>query len=182
MDCSCDDLGKKYSFRLSVFWIRVRKKCERLYIFQKMFFPKNFHGYIDCGFRNSGEIFAGGKHSLRIGKNSELFSFERKFHKLFPRTSIAVLPNLKIFFSPLSRKLQKLSENPRVFKTSNRKCWSVSVPLDKSKVFLTTLPKTFLQKHRLFLSKSKKRRKTICSTKLLTFSPVHLDYCFNTPD
>ena len=56
-DCSCDNLGKKFSFRLSVFWIRVRKKCERLYIFQNMFFPKNFRGNIDCGFRNSSESF-----------------------------------------------------------------------------------------------------------------------------
>ena len=174
--------GKKYSFRLSVFWIRVRKKCERLYIIQKLYFPKNFHGYIDCGFRNSGEFFAGSKHSLRIGKNSELFSFEKKFHKLFPRTAIAVLPNLKKNFSPLSRKLQKISESPRVFKTSIRKCWSVSVPLDKSKVFLTTLPKTFLQKHRFFLSKTKKDEKPIVQQFFWRYSSVHLDYCFNTPD
>ena len=33
------------------------KKCERLENFQKMFFSKNFHGYLDCGFRKSGDIF-----------------------------------------------------------------------------------------------------------------------------
>ena len=69
---------EKIFFRLSVFWIRDRKKCEKLYIFQKLFFPKNFHVYRDCWFRNSGETFAGSKHSLRIGKNSQLFSFEKK--------------------------------------------------------------------------------------------------------
>ena len=107
---------------------------------------------------------------------------KRKYHKLFPRTSIAVLPTLKKFFPPLSRKLQKLSDNPRVFNTSIRKCWSVSVALDKSKVFLTTLPESFLQKHRLFLSKSKKDEKQIVQQSFWQFSPVHLDYCFTTPD
>ena len=143
--------GKKFSFRLSVFWIRVRKKCERLYIFQKLFSPKTFTDTQIAG-------FAGSKHWLRIGKKSELFSLEKKFSKTVPADIYCCFANTEKCFPPLSRKLQKLSETPRVFKTSIRKCCSVSVPLDKSKVFLTTLPKTFLQNHTIFLSKSKKTK------------------------
>ena len=32
-------------------------KCERLDKFRKIFFSKNFQGYLDCGFRKCGEIF-----------------------------------------------------------------------------------------------------------------------------
>ena len=82
----------------------------------------------------------------------------------------------------MCRKFQNIFENPRVFKTFIRKCCSVSVPLDTSKVFLTTLPKTFMQIHRFFLSKSKKDEKPIVQQFFWHYSCVHSDYCFNTPD
>ena len=98
---------------------------------------------------------------LRIGKKKRIFLFQENFHEPFPRTYNSVLPTLRKSCPQLSRKLQKVSKNPQDFKTSIRKCCSVSVPLDTSKVFLTTLPKTFLHKHRFFLSKSKKHEKPI---------------------
>ena len=54
-DRSCDKLGN-YS-PTKGFLDRRPKKCESLDKFQKMFFSKNFHGYVDCGFRKSGDIF-----------------------------------------------------------------------------------------------------------------------------
>ena len=54
-DRSCDNLGK-YS-PTKGFLDRRPKKCERLDKFQKMFFSKNFHGYLDFGFRKCGDIF-----------------------------------------------------------------------------------------------------------------------------
>ena len=44
--------------------------------------------------------------------------------------------------------------------------------------FLTTLPKTFLQKHRFFLSKSKKDEKQIVQQSFLTFFPSTLRLLF----
>ena len=164
--------GKKLSFRLSVFWIRVRKKCERLYIFQKMFFPKNFHGYIDCGFRNSGEIFAGSKHSLRIGKNSELFSFEKKNFINCSRGHLLLFCQPWKRFSAIVPKTSKIIRKSSSFQDFHSEMLICKCSTGKVESFLTTLPKNFLQKHRLFLSKSKKDEKQIVQQFLLTF--LHL--------
>ena len=89
---------------------------------------------------------------------------KKSFHKLFPRISIAVLPTLEKFFHHCPENFKNFFENPPVFKTSIRKNSSISVPLDTSKVFLTTLPKHFPAKTQVSLVKNQKRRKTNCST------------------
>ena len=48
---------EKNFFPTKRFLDQSTKKCEKLFIFQKLFFPKNFHRYIDCGFRKSGRNF-----------------------------------------------------------------------------------------------------------------------------
>ena len=44
-------------YRPSVFWIKPQRSVEEYKKFQIYFSPKNFHGYLDCGFRKSGENF-----------------------------------------------------------------------------------------------------------------------------
>ena len=43
-------------------------------------------------------------------KKSEFFSFEKNFHKLFPRTSIAVLPTLEKFFQHCPKNFENFSK------------------------------------------------------------------------
>ena len=48
---------REKKFPTKRFLDQIPKRCGRLYKFQKMFFPKNFHGYVDCDFRKSGKFF-----------------------------------------------------------------------------------------------------------------------------
>ena len=71
--------GKKFSFRLNVFWIRVRRSVKDYTYIRNCFSPKTPTDTLIAGFATQAKIFAGSKHSLWIGKNSEFFSVEKFF-------------------------------------------------------------------------------------------------------
>ena len=48
---------EKIFFPTKRFLDQSPKKVWEIIYFSKIVFPKNFHGNIDCGFRNSGESF-----------------------------------------------------------------------------------------------------------------------------
>ena len=115
-------------------------------------------------------------------KKSEFFSFGKKVFINCSRGHLLLFCQVWKIFPPLSPKLQKLSENPRVFKTSIRKCWSVCVPLDKSKVFWQPCQKLPCKNTGFSCQNPKKTKNKLFNKVFWHFSPVHLDYCFNTPD
>ena len=77
-DCSCDNSWT--NLPTERFLDQNPKRCGRLTNFQKLFCPKNFHGYVDYEFRKSGKIFHYKlENRSESEKNSEIFSFEKKF-------------------------------------------------------------------------------------------------------
>ena len=129
---------KKISFRLSVFWIRVRKKCKvwKIIYISKIVFPQKLPRIHRL---RASQLWQKISLEVNIGseseKKSEFFSFGKKFSYTVPADIYCCFANPGKVFPSLSRKLQKVFENPRVFKTSIRKICSVSVPLDTSKYF-----------------------------------------------
>ena len=115
-------------------------------------------------------------------KNSEFFSFEKNFYKVFPRTFIAASPILKKF-SALVPKTSKISRNSQSFqdflsKVLLRECFCGHV-----KSSFDNPAKNFPVKIEVFLVKVQKRRKTNCSrVSFRSLYSLHLDYYFNTPD
>ena len=130
--------GKKFSFRLSVFWIRVRKKCKvwKIIYISKIVFPQKLPRIHRL---RVSQLWQKISLEVNIGseseKKSEFFSFGKKFSYTVPADIYCCFANPGKVFPSLSRKLQKVFENPRVFKTSSRKICSVNVPLDTSKYF-----------------------------------------------
>ena len=117
-------------YRPSVFWIKLHRSVEE-YINFKYNFPENLPRIPRLRVSQIWRKFSlEGKKLLRIGKNSECLSFEKKFSYIVPADIYWCFANPDKIFPPLSQKLQKLSENPEVFKTSFRKCCSLRVPLD----------------------------------------------------
>ena len=118
------------NYRPSVFWIKLHRSVEE-YINFKYNFPENLPRIPRLRVSQIWRKFSQeGKKLLRIRKNSECLYFEKHFSYIVPADIYCCFANPDKTFPPLSRKLQKLSENPEVFKTSFRKCCSLRVPLD----------------------------------------------------
>ena len=117
-------------YRPSVFWIKLQRSQEE-YIYFKCNFPQNLPRIPRLRVSQIWRKFSlEGEKLLRIRKNSECLSFEKHFSYIVPADIFCCFANRDKTFPPLSRKLQKLSENPEVFKTSFRKCCSLRVPSD----------------------------------------------------
>ena len=78
---------------------------------------------------------------------------------------------------PKTSKIFRKSSSFQDFHSENLLC---KCSTGHVKVFLTTLPKTFLQKHRFFLSKSKKDQKPIVQQFFLTFLPRYTQITVST--
>ena len=102
---------------------------------------------------------------------------------MFPWTSFAVLPTLKNFSAivPKTSKFIRKSWSFQDFLWEMLLCKFSSGHVESS---FDNIAKNFPVKTQVFFfSKSKKRRKTNCSSVFFwRFSCVHLDYCFDTPD
>ena len=119
------------NYRPSAFWIKLQRSVEEYKKFQIYFFPQKLPRIPRLRVSQIWRKFSlEGKKLLRIGKNSECLSLEKKISYIVPADIYCCFANPDKTFPPLSRKLQKLSENPEVFKTSFRKCCSLRVPLD----------------------------------------------------
>ena len=96
-DCSWDKLWNNLPTKRLL--DQTSKKCGRIWKISNVFFPQKLPRILRLRVSKIWRKFLlEGKKLLRIGKNSECLSFEKKFHILFRRTSIAVLPTLiKLF-------------------------------------------------------------------------------------
>ena len=181
-DCSCDNPGKNF-FPTKRFLDQSPKKCERLYIFQKLFFPQKLPRIHRLRVSQLWQKFSLEVNNRTESEKRSNFSLLKKiFHKLFPRTSIAVLPSLKNFSAivPKTSKIFRKSPSFQDFHSKNLLCKCSTGHVES---ILDNPAKNFTAKTQVFLVKIQKRRKTNCSTVLFdVFSSVHLDYCFNTPD
>ena len=179
-DCSCDNPGKKYG--LSVFWIKVRKSVKDYINIKKSFSPKISPDTYNAGFVTLAKIFARSNNRSESEKKRIFLFWKKNFHKLFPRTYIAVLPTLKKFSAIVpktSKFIQKsLSFQEFLSEMLRRKCSSGNVESSFDN------PATnFPVKMQFFLVKFRKRRKTIFSRVFFwRFSLCTLDYCFDTTD
>ena len=134
------------------------------------------------------------KHRLRVSQLWRKFSLEvnirsesekianfsllkNKLHKLFPRTSIAVLPTLKKVFRHCP---QNFKNYPKILEFSRLRFGNVDLYVFHwtSRKFFDNPAKNFLQKHRFFLSKSKKDERQIVQQSFLTFFPSTLRLLF----
>ena len=111
------------------------------------------------------------------------FSLLKKiFQQTVPFGIYCCFDNPEKGFPLLSRKLQYLSENHESFKISFRKCCSVVFSGHVESSF-DNPAKNIPGKIHFFCQSPKKSKKTNCSRVFhWSFSNVHLDYCFDTPD
>ena len=103
------------NYRPSVFFIKLQRSVEE-YINFKYNFPQNLPRI--------------SRSCSESGKKANVSLLKKKFSYIVPADIYSCFANPDKTFPPMSRKLQKFSENPEVFKTSFLKCCSLRVPLD----------------------------------------------------
>ena len=121
---------REKTFRLSVFWIKVQRSVKDYIILKKCFSPNTSTHSQNAGFANLAKVFTTSRKNAQNRKKSEFFSFQKSFSIFCSLGYLLLFCQPWKNFPPLSRKLQKLSERPEVFKTSFEKCCSVSFHLD----------------------------------------------------
>ena len=147
-----------------------------------MFSPKtSTYTYIAI-LANLAKFFARSKKAFRIGKKRNFLLWKNFFFGLFPWTSFAVSPTLKMFSAivpQISKTIHKSSRFQDLLSEMLLCNWS-SGHVESS--FDNPAKKIPVKIH-VFLVKVQKRRKTVCSTVIFsTFFLCTLRLCFETPD
>ena len=117
-------------YRPSVFWIKLQRSVEESEKFQTCFSAQKLPRIPRLRVSKIWRKFLlEGRNCSESGKIANVSLLKKKISYIVPADIYCCFANPDKTFPPLSRKLQKLSENLEVFKTSFRKCCSLRVPL-----------------------------------------------------